>query len=66
MCYPRPLQEPIPILVGGNGERRTLRLAARYADACNVIGEVDVVAPEGRRAARALRGGRTGIPPRSR
>ena len=24
MCYPRPLQEHVPILVGGNGERRTL------------------------------------------
>jgi F420-dependent oxidoreductase-like protein len=44
MCYPRPLQEHIPILVGGNGERRTLQLAARYADACNIIGEADVVA----------------------
>ena len=55
MCYPRPLQEHVPILVGGNGERRTLRLAAQYADACNIIGEVDVVAPQGRRAARALR-----------
>jgi F420-dependent oxidoreductase-like protein len=44
LCYPRPLQEHIPILVGGNGERRTLRLAARFADACNVIGDVDVVA----------------------
>ena len=44
LCYPRPLQEHVPVLVGGNGERRTLRLAAQYADACNVIGEVEVVA----------------------
>ena len=42
-CYPRPLQERVPILVGGNGEQRTLALAARYADACNLIGEVDLV-----------------------
>jgi F420-dependent oxidoreductase-like protein len=39
ICYPRPLQDPIPILVGGAGERRTLRLAARYGDACNVFGD---------------------------
>ena len=44
MCYPRPLQEHVPVLVGGNGERHTLRLAARYADACNIIGEREVVA----------------------
>ena len=37
MCYPRPLQERIPLLVGGSGERTTLRLAARYADACNLF-----------------------------
>lgn len=43
VCYPRPLQEHVPILVGGSGERRTLRLAARYADACNLFGEAEVV-----------------------
>ncbi|MGH8968486.1 MAG: TIGR03560 family F420-dependent LLM class oxidoreductase [Actinomycetes bacterium] len=42
-CYPRPLQEHVPILVGGGGERRTLRLAARYADAANVFGDVTTV-----------------------
>jgi F420-dependent oxidoreductase-like protein len=43
MCYPRPLQERIPILVGGSGEQRTLRLVARYADACNLFGEPSTV-----------------------
>lgn len=42
-CYPRPLQDPIPILVGGSGEKRTLRLVAKYADACNVFGDPDRV-----------------------
>jgi F420-dependent oxidoreductase-like protein len=43
LCYPRPLQEHVPIIVGGGGERRTLRLAARYADAANVMGGVAAV-----------------------
>jgi F420-dependent oxidoreductase-like protein len=42
-CYPRPLQEHIPILVGGGGERRTLQLVARHADACNVFGDPGIV-----------------------
>jgi F420-dependent oxidoreductase-like protein len=43
ICYPRPLQERVPILVGGSGERRTLKLVARYADACNLVGDVENV-----------------------
>ncbi len=42
MNYPRPIRpEGIPILVGGGGEKRTLRLVAEYADACNFFGGVD-------------------------
>jgi F420-dependent oxidoreductase-like protein len=38
LCSPAPLSRPHPpILVGGGGERKTLLLAARYADACNVF-----------------------------
>ncbi len=44
MCYPRPLQAKIPLLVGGSGEQRTLRLVARYADACNLFGDEETVA----------------------
>lgn len=35
---PPPLQERLPLLVGGGGEKVTLRLVAKYADACNVGG----------------------------
>ncbi len=39
---PRPVQAGGPeILVGGGGERRTLRLVAQYADACNLHGDPD-------------------------
>jgi alkanesulfonate monooxygenase SsuD/methylene tetrahydromethanopterin reductase-like flavin-dependent oxidoreductase (luciferase family) len=34
-CYPRPAA-PIPVIVGGSGEQRTLRIAARLGDGCNL------------------------------
>jgi F420-dependent oxidoreductase-like protein len=41
---PQALSRPrVPIMVGGGGERTTLRLAARYADACNVFGGPDML-----------------------
>lgn len=36
ICSPQPLT-PVPVMVGGQGERKTLRLVAQYADACNVF-----------------------------
>ncbi len=41
---PQALSRPrVPIMIGGGGERKTLRLVARYADACNVFGGPDML-----------------------
>ena len=38
LCRPRPISSPRPkILIGGGGEKKTLRLVAQYADACNLF-----------------------------
>jgi F420-dependent oxidoreductase-like protein len=44
LCRPQPLARPHPpILVAGSGEKKTLRLVAQYADACNLFGPPQVV-----------------------
>ncbi len=41
-CYPRPVSH-VPVIVGGGGERRTLRIAARLGDGCNLPSGLDVL-----------------------
>jgi F420-dependent oxidoreductase-like protein len=45
LCSPQPVSSPRPrILIGGSGEKKTLRLVARYADACNIFGDAATIA----------------------
>jgi len=41
-CYPRPTGQ-VPIIVGGSGEERTLKIAARLADGCNLSSDPEVL-----------------------
>jgi F420-dependent oxidoreductase-like protein len=44
LCVPAPVSDPRPrILIGGSGEKKTLRLVAQYADACNIMGDPEVI-----------------------
>ena len=44
VCSPRPIQDRLPILIGGSGRTKTLRTTARYADLWNGYGEPDRIA----------------------
>jgi alkanesulfonate monooxygenase SsuD/methylene tetrahydromethanopterin reductase-like flavin-dependent oxidoreductase (luciferase family) len=50
---PKPLQDRVPILVGGGGEKRTIPMAARYADVWHVWGRPEAYAAKSQQLDRA-------------
>jgi len=54
LCSPQPLHK-VPIMIGGSGERKTLRLVAAYADACNLFTNASLGVAETERKLGVLR-----------
>ena len=55
---PPPVQKRLPIMIGGSGEKKTLRTVARYADMWNAMGPIDVMEHKIEVLQRPLRRGR--------
>ncbi|WP_127550571.1 LLM class flavin-dependent oxidoreductase [Actinoplanes sp. OR16] len=43
VCEPKPLQDPLPIMIGAKGEQRMLRVVAEHADMWNTWGRPDLI-----------------------
>ncbi|GGN35741.1 alkanesulfonate monooxygenase SsuD/methylene tetrahydromethanopterin reductase-like flavin-dependent oxidoreductase (luciferase family) [Actinoplanes campanulatus] len=48
VCEPKPVQDPLPILIGAKGEKRMLKVVAEYADLWNTWGLPDTIAHKSR------------------
>ena len=58
-CEPKPLQDPMPLWIGGSGEQRTLRIVAEHATGWNTFHAARRVPAQARRPRASLRGRRS-------